>query len=99
MKTDDTRRLDLEPWQKLFIVVGGEGADARMMTDGDNLVAFESILHAGSLVHDLETIGITARTVTMPLEGLYYLSEGMDLGLWVLRHDGTINSIEEIIFP
>ena len=99
MTTEDTQRIELEPWQELFIVVGGEGEEAQILTEGDNLVVFESLWHAGPLVHDLQAMGITARTVAMTLEGLYCLARGMDLGLWVLRHDGTINSIEEIIFP
>jgi len=27
MTTEDTQRIELEPWQELFIVVGGEGED------------------------------------------------------------------------
>jgi hypothetical protein len=69
-----------------------------MVTKDDNLVVFESLLHAGPLAHDLQALGIVSRTVMMPLDGLYFLAEGMDLGLWVLRHDGTITSIDEISY-
>jgi hypothetical protein len=101
MESEDTGKvqLELEYDQDLFMVIGGEGKDAKMLTEDDNLVVFESLWHAGPLVHDLQTLGITARMVTMPLEGLYCLAEGMDLGLWVLRHDGTVTSVDEIIFP
>ena len=99
METRDNQSVELEHDQKLFVVVGGEGKDTQMLTEDDNLVVFESLWHAGPLVHDLQALGITACMVTMPLDGLYFLAEGMDLGLWVLRHDGSINSVDEIIFP
>ncbi len=98
-ETNDKVRLELEVNQDLFMVVGGEGKDTKMLTEDGNLVVFESLWHAGPLVHDLKTLGIAAQTVTMPLEGLYGLAQGMDLGLWVLRHDGTFTSVDEIIFP
>jgi len=37
--------------------------------------------------------------VTMPMDGFYYLAAGLDMGLWVLRHDGTVTSIDDIILP
>ena len=94
-----SERIDLAYDQTIYLVVGGEREEARMLTEGGNLVAFESLWHAGPLVHDLEELGMSARTVCMHLEGLFCLAEGMDLGLWILRHDGTIVSIDDIIFP
>ena len=70
-----------------------------MLTERGSLLAFESLWHAGPLVHDLEALGVSAHTVLMHLEGLFYLAEGMDLGLWILRHDGTILSTDDLVFP
>jgi hypothetical protein len=44
-------------------------------------------------------MGIVTHVVQMLLYALYLLAEGLDLGLWVLGHDGTIASIEEVFFP
>jgi hypothetical protein len=99
MEARERHGVDLEYDQKLFMMVGGEGKDAKLLTTDDNLVVFESLWHAGPLVHDLQALGITACMVTMPLDGLYFLAEGMDLGLWVLRHDGTITPVDAVTFP
>lgn len=96
--SEDRGQLELTYHQELFVVVGGKHQDARMLTEDDNLVVFESLWHAGSLVHDLEALGRTARMVAMPLDVLYHLAAGMDLGLWVLRHDGTIRSVDDIVY-
>jgi hypothetical protein len=93
------QRLDLEYDQTLYMVIGGEKNESRMLTEKGNLVVFESLWHAGPLVHELEALGIPARMISMHLEGLYCLAEGMDLGLWVLRHDGIVTSVDEIVFP
>jgi len=90
--------VELEYSQKTFMVIGGEEKNTKMLIEDDNLVVFESLWHAGSLVHDLHELGIAAQVVPMPLYALHHLARGMNLGLWVLRHDGTVTSIEEIIF-
>ena len=88
--------LELECHQDVFLVLGGQRQDPAMLTKDGNLIALESLWHAGSLVHDLHSLGGKGRMVTMRLDILYYLAEGMDLGLWVLRHDGTILSVDDI---
>ena len=97
MISRETQGLDLEYDQVVFMVVGGTRKNAKMLTEDGNLVVFESLWHAGPLVYDLEALGIAARMVMMPLEGFFCLAQGMDLGLWVLRHDGTLTSIDDII--
>ena len=99
VESESTGRAELKYDQEVFMVVGGQGANAKMLTEDDNLVVFESLWHAGPLIHDLQALGIAARVVPMLLYALYYLAKGLNLGLWVMRHDGTITSIEEIIFP
>lgn len=91
--------VELEYSQKTFMVVGGQEKNAKMLIEDGNLVVFESLWHAGPLVHDLQGLGIAAQVVPMPLYALYHLAQGMALGLWVLRHDGTVTSIDQIIFP
>jgi hypothetical protein len=98
MESRSTELTGLKYNQQVFMVVGGEGKQAKMLTEDDNLVVFESLWHAGPLVHDLQALGISARAVPMLLCALYYLAEGLELGLWVLRCDGTITAIEEIVF-
>lgn len=83
--------------QEVFMVIGGKGADNKLLIEDENLVVFESLWHAGPLVQDLHALGIDARMVSMPLYGLYSLTRGMELGLWVLRHDGTVTSVDKII--
>ena len=97
-RDEKMRPLDLESEQELFLVVGGEGEDARMLTEDDNLVVLESLWHAGPLVHNLHDLGIQSQIVRMSLEAFYYLAEGLDMGLWVLHHDGTVTAIEDIVF-
>ena len=92
-------QLELECHQEMFLVMGGKQQDPKMFTKDGYLIAFESLWHAGSLIHDLHALGCASHMVTMPLYILYYLAEGMDLGLWVLRHDGAIRSIEDIVYP
>ncbi len=89
-------RLELECHQDVFLVLGEQRQDPAMLITDGNLIAFESLWHAGSLIHDLHSLGGIGRMVTMRLDILYYLAEGMDLGLWVLRHDGTILSVDDI---
>ncbi|HDQ70795.1 MAG TPA: hypothetical protein ENN19_01720 [Chloroflexi bacterium] len=91
-------RTELKYDQKVFMVIGGQGERSQMLIEDDNLIVFESLWHAGPLVHDLQTLGFTARAVPMLLYALYSLAQGMDLGLWVMRHDGTIMAVEEIVF-
>ena len=83
--------------QKVFIVVGGQGKHARMLTEDGNVVVFESLWHAGPLVQELCELGFDANLVPMRLYSLYYLLQGMRLGLWVVRHNGTVTSVEDII--
>ncbi|MGD9100599.1 MAG: hypothetical protein PVF45_08960 [Anaerolineae bacterium] len=99
MRNGGAGLVELKYDQKVFMVLGGEGKQAKMLIEDDNLVVFESLWHAGPLVHDLQALGIAARVVPMPLYALHYMSRGLDLGLWVIRHDGTITSIKEIVFP
>ncbi len=99
MKDGNTHQTKLEYNQEVFMVVGGQGEDAKMLKEDDNLVVFESLWHAGPLVHELQTLGIHASIVPMTICAIYTLADSIDLGLWVLRHNGTITSIEEIIFP
>jgi hypothetical protein len=98
MESGSTGLTELKYDQKVFMVVGGEGKRAKLLVEDDNLVVFESLWHVGSLVHDLQVLGIIVRVVPMLLYALYYLAEGLNLGLWVMRYDGTITSIEEIVF-
>jgi hypothetical protein len=90
--------VELEYSQKTFMVVGGGEKNTKMLIEDGNLVVFESLWHAGPLAHDLQRLGIFAQIVPMPLYALHHLAQGMNLGLWVLRHDGTITSIKEIAF-
>jgi hypothetical protein len=99
MSNADAGRVELEYDQEVFIVVGGKDQQRKMLTEDGNLVVFESLWHAGPLTQDLQALGIGCRLVTMPLYALYCLAEGMKLGLWVLRHDGTVTSVDEIRFP
>lgn len=80
------------------MVVRGTGHEARLMADQDTLLAFESLWHAGSLAHELRSSGTAARTVSLPLDGLHHLARGMDRDLWILRHDGTIVSVDDIAY-
>ncbi len=95
MSREDSNRTqaELECQQELFLVVAGKGQSAKITRDDEHLIVFESLWHAGSLMHELQALGRTARTVTMPLEAAYYLAQGMDLRLWLLRHDGTVMSV------
>jgi hypothetical protein len=95
MRSNDQVELTYD--QEVFVVIGGEEADNKLLTEDENLVVFESLWHAGPLVQDLHELGIDAQMVSMPLFGLYSMAQGMELGLWVLRHDGTITSIDEIV--
>jgi hypothetical protein len=99
MEAFNAQRLKLEHDQTLYLVVGGKEHDSKMLEQDGNLVVFESLWHAGPLVQDLKALGIRVRMVPMRLDALYCLAQGMDLGLWVLRHDGTVTSVDEIIFP
>jgi hypothetical protein len=99
MEGRNNLRLELEYDQTLYLVVGGKEQDSKMLKEDGNLVVFESLWHAGPLVQDLKTLGIKTRMVPMRLDALYCLASGMDLGLWVLRHDGTVTSVDDIIFP
>jgi len=99
MERVNGEEIDLAWDQDLFLVVGGKEQKNKMLTEDGNLVVFESLWHAGPLVQDLKELGVAARMVPMRLDALYYLAEGMNLGLWVLRHDGTVTSVDEIIFP
>ena len=99
MENENTGPVELEYDQEVFMVIGRKGERAKMLIEDDHLVVFESLWHAGPLVHDLHTLGIAAQVVPMLLYALYCLARGMNLGLWVLRHDGTVTSIENIIFP
>mgnify|MGYP006288271265 FL=1 len=96
--SEESAKLDLAYDQDLFLVVGGEGEDAQMLTEDDHLVVFESLWHAGPLIHELRDLGVPAHMVMMPLDGFYYLAEGLDMDLWVLRHDGTVASVDGIVF-
>jgi hypothetical protein len=98
MKGESAGLAELKYDQNVFLVIGGDGEHERMLIEDDNLVVFESLWHVGPLVHDLQILGIVARVVPMLLYALYYLAEGLNLGLWVLRYDGTITSVEEIVF-
>jgi len=95
---ESTGQAEMTYDQEVFMVVGGKGKDSKMLIESDNLVVFESLWHAGPMVQDLHKLGIAARMVSMPLYSFYCLAEGMKLGLWVLRHDGTITSVDKIIF-
>jgi hypothetical protein len=99
MESGNTGPVELKYDQKVFMVVGGGEKNTKMLIEDGNLVVFESLWHVGPLVHDLQALGITARVVPMLLHALYYLAKGLNLGLWVLRHDGTVTPIEEIVFP
>jgi hypothetical protein len=92
-------QVELKYDQNVFMVLGGEGEHAKMLVEDDNLVVFESLWHAGPLVHDLQELGIVAQVMPMLLYALHYMARSMNLGLWVIRHDGTITSIKEIVFP
>jgi hypothetical protein len=98
MENGNDRTVELEYSQKTFMVVGGREENTRMLIEDGNLVVFESLWHAGPLVHDLQELGFAAQIVPMPLHALYHLARGMALGLWVLRHDGTIASVEGVVF-
>ena len=100
MSREDSGRTRVEMGceQELFLVIAGKGQMATITRDDDHLIAFESLWHAGSLVHELEALGRTARSVTIPLEAAYYLAKGMDLRLWLLRYDGTVLSVDDIAF-
>ena len=97
MRSNDHVELTYD--QEVFMVIGGEEADNKLLTEDENLVVFESLWHAGPLIQDLHELGIDAHMVSMPLLGLYSIAQGMELGLWVLRYDGTVMSIDGIIFP
>ena len=99
MEHRSTAPIALEFDQQVFMLVGGEGKRAKMLIEKDNLVVFESLWHAGPLAHDLRALGVVAQVFPMMLCGLFWLAKGRNLGLWVLRHDGTITSIDEIQFP
>ena len=90
---------ELKHDQQVFMVLGGNGEHDKMLVEGGNLVVFESLWHAGPLVRDLQALGISARMVPMMLRTLYHLARNRDLGLWVMRHDGTITAIERLVFP
>lgn len=85
--------------QDPFVVVGAEGENDRLLTEVHNLLVFESLRRAGPLVQDLQEQGIAARMTTMTLCGFYYLAQGLETALWVLRHDGTLTTIDDITFP
>jgi hypothetical protein len=97
MENANTRPLELTYDQEVFLVIGGEGEHAEMLVENDNLVIFESLWHAGPLVRNLQALGITAQVIPMMLYALYCLARALNLGLWVLRYDGTIASIDEIV--
>jgi len=99
MESVSTGRVELKYNQEVFMVIGGQAEEAKMLTEDDNLVVFESLWHAGPLVHELRALGISASLVPMLLYALYALADGLNLGLWVMRHDGTITFIEDIVFP
>jgi hypothetical protein len=98
MENGNDRTAELEYSQKTFMVVGGREKNSKMLIEDGNLVVFESLWHAGPLVHDLQALGFAAQIVPMPLYALYQLAQGMALGLWILRHDGTIVSVEKVVF-
>ncbi|MFW6115541.1 MAG: hypothetical protein ACOC7Y_00605 [Chloroflexota bacterium] len=91
-------RIQLRCDQELLMVVRGQGREARLMANQNTLVAFESLWHAGSLVHELRASGAAARTVSMPVDGLHSLARGMDRDLWILRHDGSIVSVDDVVY-
>jgi hypothetical protein len=99
MESASIGRVELKYDQQVFMVLGGNGEQEKMLIENGNLVVFESLWHVGPLVHDLQVLGIFTRVAPMQLYTLYLMAEGLDLGLWVLRHDGTVTSIEEIILP
>ena len=99
MNRTPSEPMDLAYDQEVYLVIRGEREDVRMLTKGGHLMAFESLWHAGPVVHDLMALGMSARMVGMHLLGLFCLAEGMDLGLWVIRHDGTVISIDDILLP
>jgi hypothetical protein len=98
MKGERAGPVELEYDQEVFMVVGGDGEHEKILIEDGNLVVFESLWHVGPLVHDLRALGIVARVVPMLLYALYCLAKGLGLGLWVMRYDGTITSVEEIVF-
>jgi hypothetical protein len=99
MESGVADRIELKYDQNVFMVLGGEGKHAKMLVEDDNLVVFESLWHAGPLVYDLRALGIAAQVMPMLLYALHYMARSMNLGLWIIRHDGTITSIREIVFP
>jgi len=99
MSSRDAGNIKLEYDQELFMVVGGKNQQDKMLTESGNLIVFESLWHAGPLAQELRALETGCRLVKMQLHALYCLAEGMELGLWVLRHDGTVASIDEIRFP
>lgn len=99
IESESTSPVALKYDQQMFLVVGGEGKRAKMLIENDHLVVFESLWHAGPLAHDLRALGIVSQVVPMMLCALFWLAKGRNLGLWVLRHDSTITSIDEIVFP
>jgi hypothetical protein len=99
MEDGSTDRAELSYNQEVFLVIEGEGENAQMLTEDGNLVVFESLWHAGPLVHELQGLGMMASIVPMVIWTLYTLTDSLDLGLWVVRHDGAVTSIEEIVFP
>jgi hypothetical protein len=56
MENGNDRTVELEYGQKTFMVVGGREKNTRMLIEDGNPVVFESLWHAGPLVHDLQAL-------------------------------------------
>ena len=83
--------------QEVCREIRDESTDGRLLFEDDHLVVLESLWHAGPWAHDLQALRITARAVKMPLYEWTCLTEGIGLSLCVLRHNGTVPSIDEIV--